>query len=500
MSNTLYTLIFLLLTLSCIGKVLATEQPVATDPEARMSITQHSAKFNGKTVKYSVHAGDHFLYDEHRTPKANIYSTAYFADQQTSSERPILFIFNGGPGSSSVWLHMGVFGPKRVVLPSNAEPVGAPPYALAHNPLSLIDIADMVFIDPVGTGYSHPLGKYQGKDFWGVKEDAVVMADFVRAFTRQHNLFNRPKYLVGESYGTTRAGAMVKELQEGWGTFDLSGVMLISSIVDFQTGDFNVGNDLPFITFLPTYAATAWYHNAIDRSQFANLEAFLQEVRDFALGEYATVLLKGSLASEAERESVLLQLERMTGLSKAFLTRANLRINEFQFMKELKRDEGLAVGRLDSRYLGKESDLNAERFEADPSGYAIDGAYTALINHYMRTELNVKRNAQYHILSGQVFSNWNWLYERSARSQGFLNVTPFIAKAMRQNKDFRVFVGNGYYDLATPFFATEHSMNHNGIDPSRVTMKYYEAGHMMYIHEPSLIAIVNDMRQFLQAQ
>lgn len=476
---------------------LAEEQPTPI-PEVQVSVTEHSAKFNGKTIKYTVHAGDHFLYDDNQQPKANIYSTAYFANGKPDNQRPILYIFNGGPGSSSVWLHMGVFGPKRVVLPSDGESVGAPPYSLAHNPLSLIDIADMVFIDPVGTGYSHSLGEYEGKAFWGVKEDAVVMADFVRAFTRKHNLFNRPKYLVGESYGTTRAGAMVRELQEGWGSTDLSGVMLISSIVDFQTGDFKAGNDLPFITFLPTYAATAWYHDVIDRSAFSDLATFLQAVRDFALGEYATVLLKGSLASDAERTSVLTQLHAMTGLSKAFLERANLRINEFYFMKELLRDKGVSVGRLDSRYLGKEGDLNANRFEADPSGYAIDGAYTALINHYMRTALNVQRDQRYQILSGKVFSAWNWLYESNARSQGFLNVTPFIAKAMRQNHDFRVFVGNGYYDLATPFFATEHSMNHNGIDPSRVTMKYYEAGHMMYIHQPSLEALVSDIRTFLQ--
>jgi len=496
-------LVLLSLSISNFSLSAATDETPRPVPKLQQSITEHSGTFNGKKITYTVHAGDHFLYDDKQAPKANIYSTAYFANSQKAQsdpKRPLLFIFNGGPGSSSVWLHMGVFGPKRVDLPSDGEAVGAPPYNLVHNPLSLIDSADMVFIDPVGTGYSHPLGEYEGSAFWGVKEDAQIMADFVRAFTRKHNVFNRPKYLVGESYGTTRAGAMVKELQEGWGTTDLSGVMLISSIVDFQTGDFKEGNDLPYITFLPTYAATAWYHNVIDRSRFPDLPAFLNAVRGFALGEYATVLLKGNLATAADRASVLAQLHAMTGLSTAFLERANLRINEFYFMKELLRDKGVSVGRLDSRYLGKEGDLNADRFEADPSGYAIDGAYTALVNQYMRDELNVHRDVRYQILSGKVFSSWNWLYERNARSQGFLNVTPFIAKAMRQNKDFRVFVGNGYYDLATPFFATEHSMNHNGIDASRVSMKYYEAGHMMYIHQPSLQALVADIRTFLQEQ
>lgn len=489
------------LTISSLTVIADTPDTPVAIPPLQQSITEHSGIFNGTKITYTVHASDHYLYDDKQNPKANIYATAYIAETTTSrteSERPVLFIFNGGPGSSSVWLHMGVFGPKRVDLPSNGEAVGAPPYRLEHNALSLIDSADMVFIDPVGTGYSHPLGEYEGSAFWGVKEDAQIMAEFVRAFTRKHNLFNRPKYLVGESYGTTRAGAMVKELQEGWGSTDLSGVMLISSIVDFQTGDFKEGNDLPYITFLPTYAATAWYHNVIDRARFPDLPAFIDAVRGFALGEYATFLLKGSLATADERASVLAQLHAMTGLSTAFLQRANLRINEFYFMKELLRDKGISVGRLDSRYLGKEGDLNADRFEADPSGYAIDGAYTALVNQYMRDELNVERDVRYQILSGKVFSSWNWLYEKNARSQGFLNVTPFIAKAMRQNKDFKVFVGNGYYDLATPFFATEHSMNHNGIDRSRVTMKYYEAGHMMYIHKPSLEALVADIRTFLQ--
>ncbi|MCP3428388.1 S10 family peptidase [Opacimonas viscosa] len=469
-------------------------------PAVQISQTEHSTKINGKQVQYNVIAGDHHILDDEGQPKANIYSTAYFRTNTKNNQRPVLFIFNGGPGSSSVWLHMGIFGPKRVVLPSDGERVGAPPYVLADNPKSLLDIADMVFIDPPGTGYSKALGKYTGKDFWGVKEDAVIMSDFVRAFTRKHNLFNRPKYLAGESYGTTRAGAMVKELQSGWGSLDLSGVMLISSIVDFATGDFHPGNDLPFVTFLPTYAATAWYHKAIDRSRFPELAPFIEEVRQFALNEYATVLLKGSMASPTERNSVIKQLQRFTGLSERFLQQSDLRINEYQFMKEVLRDRDLRVGRLDSRYLGEDADKVGYSFAADPSGYAIDGAYTALINQYMRDDLAVNRDERYHILNGKVFGAWNWLYERNARSQGYMNVTPFIAQGMRENKDFRVFVGNGYYDLATPFFATEHSMSHHGIDTNRVTMKYYEAGHMMYIHEPSLIALSDDIRAFLNAQ
>ncbi|WJG09273.1 peptidase S10 [Aliiglaciecola sp. LCG003] len=468
-------------------------------PEPLISVTDHKGKFNGSSVSYQVSAGDIYLKDAKGKPKASIFHVAYTrTNAKDSTSRPLLFVFNGGPGSSSVWLHMGVFGPKRVVLPSDAERVGAAPFNLADNPLSILDSADLVFIDPVGTGYSKPLGSNEGKTFWGVKEDAQAMSEFIRIYITQNNRWNSPKYLVGESYGTTRAGAMVRELQEGWGSIDLNGIMLISSIVDFQTGDFTPGNDLPYVTFLPTYAATAWYHGKVpDKSKWQTLDAFIKDSRDFALNEYASVLLKGALATTQQVNDVVEKLHSFTGLKKSYIRQTDLRIKEFFFMKELLRDEGKVIGRLDSRYLGEDADAVSDSMEADPSSYAIDGAYTAATQYYFANEINVKRDEPYNILSGEVFSNWNWLYGGSARSQGFLNVTPFIATGMRQNKDFRVFVANGYYDLATPFFATEHSMNHNGIDLNRVTMKYYEAGHMMYIHQPSLEALVKDIREFL---
>ena len=481
--------------------VSATEQD-SPNFSPRMSETTHSGRFNGEKVSYKVLAGDTVLSDKTGKQKAAIFSTAYFrTDGKLSDKRPLLFIFNGGPGSSSVWLHLGVFGPKIVELPSDAQAVSGAPYTIKDNSLSLLDIADMVFIDPVGTGYSKALGEYEGKDFWGVKEDAELLSEFVRLFITKHQRWNSPKYLAGESYGTTRAGAMVKILQEGWGSIDLHGVFLISSIVDFQTGDFTPGNDIPFVTFLPTYAATAWYHKALPQQEkHPDLAAFVQQVRDFALNTYMPILFKGALATEQERQLVLEKLHQFTGLSKAYLHNANMRIDEMLFMKELLRDRQQVVGRLDSRYLGTESNNVEARFQADPSGYAIDGPYTAAMHHYLAKDLKVLREAPYHILSGEVFSNWNWLYAGSPRQQGFLNVTPYLATALHQNKDFRIFVANGYYDLATPFFATEHSMNHHGIDRDRVSMKYYEAGHMMYIHHPSLQQLASDMREFLNAQ
>ncbi len=466
--------------------------------EAQMSVTQHQIKIGGERVKYTAMSGDTILKDKDGKPKASIFSTSYIHESKSPS-RPLIFVFNGGPGSSSVWLHMGVFGPKKVVIPSDAEQVPAAPFTLKDNPFSLIDVADMVFIDPVGTGYSVPLGKYEGKEFWGVRQDAQILSEFIRVYITQNKRWNSRKYLAGESYGTTRAALMTRELQEGWGSIDLNGVFLISSILDFQTGDFAPGNNLPFLSFLPTYAATAWYHNALpNKNEWDSQEIFLNEVRDFALTDYATVLVKGDLATDSEVSDVIDRLHSYTGISKQFIKQSKLRLNEFEFMKELLRDRGVSVGRLDSRYVGEDANQVNSRFEADPSSYAIDGAYTAAIQSYFANDLDVLREQKYEILSGEVFSNWDWLYERTPRSQGFLNTSQHLAKAQRQNKSFRIFVANGYYDLATPFFGTEYSMNQAGIDKERLVMKYYPAGHMMYIHHPSLEMLADDMRAFLQ--
>ena len=478
--------------------VFANEEVDWQTPDVKTSRTEHTVRINGKKIEYLALASDTLIYDEKGKAKAQIFSTAYFKeDVRNKSKRPISFIFNGGPGSSSVWLHMGVFGPKWIKLPSDAENPGAPPYKLEDNPFSLLDVTDLVFIDPVGTGFSKPVGSAQGSDFWGVQEDADSIAEFIRQFITEHDRWNSPKYIGGESYGTTRAGALVKTLQEGWGSIDLNGVLLISAILDFQAGDFTPGNDMPFISFLPTYAATAWYHKMLPAAtQTLPLETLIEQVRTFALEQYSVALLKGSLLAEQEVNYIARQLHLYTGLSESYLKQTRLRIDEFRFMKELLRDRGVAVGRLDSRYLGDEADDAGERFEADPSAYAIDGAYTALVNDYLNNTLLYQRHEKYQILSGDVFRNWKWTLGGNPRNEGAINVAPFIAKGLRQNKDLRVFVGNGYYDLATPFFATELSLNHYDIDPKRIDMHYYEAGHMMYIHHPSLQKLADDLRNF----
>lgn len=464
--------------------------------KAESFVSHHSGKFNGVAVKYTVMAGDTYLKNDKGEAVANIFSVAYTRDGvKDPSSRPVTFFFNGGPGSASLWLHMGVFGPKRVDVPSDAINAGAAPYSVIDNPLSLLDVTDMIFIDPVGTGYSKVIGKGKTKDYWGIKEDAASVADFIRRYITENKRWNSPKYVGGESYGTTRTAALVKELQEGYNSMALNGIILVSSILDFQTTRFANSNHMPYVIYLPTYAATAWYHNKVDKSG-TTLDKFLEEARDFATGEYAAALFKGNRISPDEEASVLEGLHRFSGLSKSYLKKTRLKINNMRFMKELLRDEGKVVGRLDSRFVGIEEDDAGERFEADPSGYGISAAYTATVNDYFARELKVERSYRYEVLSRKPGRNWNWTLEKT-RSGSFPALGRYIARGQRQNKDLRVYVANGYYDMATPFFGTEWTMAQHGMDSNRVTMTYYESGHMMYLHHPSLDKLAKSVRQFI---
>jgi carboxypeptidase C (cathepsin A) len=454
--------------------------------------------FNGERINYVVTAGETFLKNDKGENTAAIFSVAYTKkDPGDPRQRPVTFVFNGGPGSASLWLHMGVFGPKRIVVPSDGKPAGAPPYVLEDNPRSLLDTTDLVFIDPVGTGYSTAMGKAKDADFWGLKEDAESIAAFIRQWLTANGRWNSARYIAGESYGTTRAARLVAALQGSFVGITVNGVMLISSILDFHTADFNRGNDIPYLGFLPTYAATALYHGLITPKP-DNLAAFIDEVRAFAINEYSVALLKGSQLGDAERRQVVGKLSRYTGLSETYLDQTDLRIDAFRFMKQLLRDRGLVVGRFDSRYTGRDYDDAGETFENDPSSYGVDGAFISAINDYLTRVLKVDFDRRYRILDGEPGRNWKW-NEGQGGWASYVNVAPHLGQAMRENPDFRVFSANGYYDLATPFFATELTMNNNGIDRGRVTMTYYEAGHMMYTHEPSLNALAADARAFLKA-
>lgn len=472
------------------------KEPEAKIPEIQKSVTQHTGKFNGQTVKYTVTAADTHLKNDKGEAVASIFSIAYTKDGvKDASKRPVTFMFNGGPGSASLWLHMGVFGPKRIDVPSDAQNAGAAPYSVTDNPLSLLDVTDLVFIDPVGTGYSRVIGKGKGKDFWGLNEDAKSVAKFIQIYVTKNKRWNSPKYVGGESYGTTRTAALVKELQQGYNSMALNGLILVSSILDFQTTDGASANDDPYVSFLPTFAAVAWYHGKVDK-QGRTLESFVEEARKFAINDYSVALLKGNRMTDAERADITEKLSLYTGLSQQYLRHARLRVNEFRFMKELLRDQGKVVGRLDGRYTGTEEDDAGESFEADPSGYGISAAYTAAINDYFARDLNVVRDERYEVLSFKPGQNWNWKQGKSWTG-GYPALGNYVARGMRQNKDLRVYVANGYFDMATPFFGTEYTMAQYGMDPKRITMDYFEAGHMMYLHHPSFEKLAKDVRQFI---
>lgn len=468
----------------------------ARDDGSRAYESDGQITANGQRVRYSVLAGETFMAGDDGEPYASIFSTAYIRQGVDDRERrPVAFIFNGGPGSASLWLHMGVFGPYRVDLPSDARDDGAAPYSIIENNLSIIDQADLVFVDPVGTGWSRPLGEETGDRFWGIREDARVLGAFIRRWLTENRRWNSPKYLLGESYGTTRIAALLNEMQGGWTDVSFNGVGLISTVLDFRYDDTSEGNDVGYIGLMPGFAATAWYHERVDRSAWnGDLEAFLADARDFAYDSYMPALLRGASLPEDERRAVAAELSSYIGLSESYLMRANLRVNLQRFMRELLREEGLSVGRLDSRFTGMEADAVSEGPEYDPSAYGIDGGYTAAMLHYFTDTLGVDITDEYSVIDGPTFGGWN---RDHGQGEAYINVGPWVATAMRQNSDLEVLVAQGYYDLATPFFAAELMFNQPGFDPDRVTFGYYEAGHMMYIHHPSLEAFVEDVRELI---
>jgi len=460
-----------------------------------------TVRIGGQNVRYTAVAGETFLHDEHDEPVASIFSITYTRDGDFDPRnRPVLFVFNGGPGSASLWLHMGVFGPRRVAVPSDARDDGAPPYEMVENTLSILDIADLVFIDPVGTGYSRVLGDEDPQDYYGVQRDAASISRFIRIWLTENQRWNSPKYLAGESYGTTRAVALVNELTGGWNDVALNGVVLISAILDFQTARFAPGNDSAHIAFLPSMAMTACFHERALPCVGKTPEAYAEEVREFAVTDYASALLRGARLSSDDRDSVIARLSAYTGLSEGYIDRANLRINAARFMKELLREDGLVVGRLDSRYTGRDADGVGARPEADPAGYGVDGAYTAVMNDYLTRELGVDIRRDYQVLSYQVNRQWSWDMEDGANWPSYVNVTPWLGAGMRQNSDMRVLLASGWYDLATPFFGAELAIQRNGVPYERVTRTYYEAGHMMYVHEPSLNKLAADVRAFISEE
>ena len=465
-------------------------------PKEVLSATKHSVKVGGNVINYTATAGNLLLKEENGKPKANIFFVSYVKDGVSDpSSRPITYCFNGGPGSSSVWLHLGAFGPKRVQSKEDGQPL-PPPYHLIDNEFSLLDLTDLVFIDPVTTGYSRAVPGESPGQYHGVREDVESVGEFIRLFTTRFHRWGSPKFLAGESYGTTRAAGLAGYMEQNDGMY-FNGVILISSILNFQTARFNQGNDLPFILFLPTYSATAWYHKKLSGDLQTNLENTLKQVREFAGNEYTLALMKGDDLTDSERSQVAQKLSQFTGLSQKYIEATNLRISIFRFVKELLRSEGLTVGRLDSRFTGYDYDSAGETFEKDPSYSAIQGPYTALLNEYVRGELKYESDLPYEILTGRVQP---WSFGDSQNQ--YLNVAETLRQAITQNPSLQVFVGNGYYDLATPFYATEYTFRHIGLPAAlqkNIALHYYEAGHMMYIHSAYLAKLKQDLTGFYQA-
>ncbi len=458
---------------------------------------QHAMRIGSGSLKYESTAGTMKLETDDGKHKADVFYVAYTlnGNEEKRVQRPITFAFNGGPGSSSVWLHLGSLGPRAVVMDDDGNPLSAP-HQLRDNVHTWLKWTDLVFIDPVGTGYSRTAADGKREEFHGVIEDAESVAEFIRRWTAENARWLSPKYLAGESYGTTRAAALADLLQQKHG-MAISGVLLISAVLSFQTIAFrhSTVNDLPYISFLPALAATSWYHKKLSARYQKNFDLLIREAREFAGKEYLFALMTGHRLSTAERQAVADRVAELTGLSAEYVLSCNLRVDAMRYMKELRRSERLVVGRLDSRFTGHDSDAAGEMPDADPSYSNITGIYTAGIYDYLRRELGYETPMTYEVLTPKVHP-WKW----GDADQGYLNVASNLASAMRSNAHMKVFVANGFFDLATPFFATELTLDHMEVETSvlreRVTMKYYMAGHMMYIHQASLKQFTRDVEAF----
>lgn len=467
-------------------------------PEDNLSVTHHSVTINSEEIRYTATTGTLVLKEEvdkeGEKAKASVFFIAYTRDDvENMSERPITFSFNGGPGSSSVWLHLGMLGP-RCVTPDDDGELPHPPYQLKNNECSILDKTDLVFIDPVSTGFSRAVPGEEAKQFHGFKKDIESVGDFILLYLGRYKRWGSPKFLIGESYGTTRASGLSGYLQERHGTY-LNGIMLVSVVLNFQTIRFAPGNDLPYILYLPTYAATALYHGKLEAD--VQLESFMDEVRAFAMGDYTTALMQGSALPADQRANITQQLAKYTGLTPEYIEQTDLRINIMRFCKELLRDEGRTVGRFDSRYKGIDRDAAGETFEYDPSSAVVQGAYTAMLNYYVRDELEFASDLPYEILSRRVHP---WDY--GDHQNEYVNVADTLRKAMTTNPALKVFVANGYYDLATPFLASEYTFTHLGLDKSlqdNISMAYYQAGHMMYIDQGELQKMKRDLDAYLDS-
>lgn len=477
------------------------EQEAAATPDIPEPLhVEHagSVRIDGKTIDYTATAGTLVMKDDDGKPIAHYGYTAYTRDGADKGERPIMFAYNGGPGSASMWLHMGILGPQRTVVEDITFNTSGP-FRYQNNEYSILDKADLVMIDPVGTGFSRAVGEGKSEDFWGVDNDIRTVADFIARYVTVNGRWTSPKYLLGESYGGIRSGGVSHDLLSRH-SIALEGVILVSPYMDYIAGNAGTANDLPYVNYLTTYASTAWYHE-VSEYRPDSLETFLEEAETFALEVYAPLLLKGHRASAEERKTVLEGLQRFTGISADYWDRANLRIDESRFAKELLREQRKTVGRIDSRFVGDALNHIGERFTYDPFFPSVGPAFVATFNDYYREVLGVETDMTY-VTSAGLWRDWGQEHEHPGPigSQPVGNLAVDLAYAMTQNPNMRLLVQQGYYDLATPVGATRYFLDHMELPEKlrgNITEAYYEAGHMMYLHKPSMAKFRRDLADFI---
>jgi len=467
----------------------------------KVSTTHHTVNINGKSVAYTANAGTMLLRDADGKPTGTVFYVAYTRDQEDAATRPVTFFFNGGPGSASIWLSMGLMSPKHPEMgPNGSQP--APPYNLVDNPYSPLDATDLVQVDAMMTGYSRPAPGSKVSDFTGASNDLAMFGQFIRNYLDKYNRWASPKYLYGESYGTFRSAGLASELQSAEG-IELNGVMLLGTVLDLGNIQPGPSNDVPYESFLPTYTATAWYHKKLPSDlQSKTLEQVVQQARAYAFGDYMTALAKGNTLTSAEKTAAAQQIARLTGLSQSFILNTNLRIDPGVFRTELLRNERETVGRYDSRMIGLNGNASSQRQDYDPSDVAPAGAFMAAYMRYLHNDLDYTNDLQYY--TGGHAGRWDYTGLTGAGNlgAGYPSTSDMLRTAMAKDPYLHVMVGAGYYDMATPFANAEYTFNHFGYDQTyrdRVEFKYYKSGHMAYLNQESARQLKSDIVSFIQS-
>jgi carboxypeptidase C (cathepsin A) len=473
------------------------EAPRKDEPEPKetQSVTRHALTLDGARIPYVATAGTLILRDGKEKARASVFYVAYVKDGVADpATRPVTFSFNGGPGAAAVWVQFGAFGPKKVQADDDGMPL-PPPGTLVDNPYSILDVTDLVFIDPVGTGLSRPAPGVEAKAFHSLKGDVESVADFIRLWVTRNARWASPKFVAGESYGTTRGAGLALHLQERYG-LHLNGLVQVSTVMNWLNQEQSVGNDVANVVHLPSYAAAAWYHKKLPPELQRELRATLTEVEDFALGEYASALLQGDRLPAEARQAIAQRVARYTGLTADYVLRSNLRIHIMRFVKELLRAEGKTIGRVDTRFTGYDRDAAGETFEHDPSMDAVTVGYVTLLNDHLRRTLKYETDLVYEYSAG-LWRDWGW----DGNANRYVNVAEDLRAAMTRNPALKVLFASGYYDLATPYFDTPFSVAHLGLPESlrrNVSIAYYEAGHMMYIRKADHARFKADVAEFIR--